>query len=190
MQKVRARASSVREVLKPGIEEDRFGTEPRMLEVDMALEGEAFRRRHPEQAVLLRDLDGLQHLDRAALLLLFHDACALQEEHERRRTAVHGGDFRPIEFHQRIVDFTARERRHEMLDGAHRDGAFADGRAERGVHHVPIHRSHGVGRGIGRSHRRIGAPKPDTEIRRGGMQGHMDPSTAIARRHRRSECGI
>ena len=69
---------------------------------------------------IFSDTDFLQYFDRAPRGILFDNPSALDQKQEGRGTPIHDRHFAAIELDNRIVDRGARQRRHQVLDRAHR----------------------------------------------------------------------
>ena len=80
-----------------------------MVVVDVAANGEGVRRGHADVAVLVAEVDRLEHLDRAPGGALLDDAGALDEKDERGGAPVHDGDLLAVQLDHRVVDPAAGE---------------------------------------------------------------------------------
>lgn len=86
---------------------------------------------------VVADRDGLQDLDGGTRGVLLHCSRAFDQEHERRRTAIHDRDFGTVNFDQDVVDFASCQSGHKVLDRADRSAVIvSDRRREPGIDHV------------------------------------------------------
>ncbi|SPA45666.1 conserved hypothetical protein [Cupriavidus taiwanensis] len=113
----------------------------RVAEVDGERQLEAEERLQPRQLVAFAHFHRLLHADEGLGRILLLDASRLQQEHERRRAAVHDRDFLGVDVDIEIVDAQAGAGGHQVLDGGNarasllqhrRQARVADGRSGHG----------------------------------------------------------
>jgi hypothetical protein len=73
--------------------------------------------------------------DEALGSVLLLDAGRLDQEHERRRTAIHDRDLGRCQVDMQVVDSETRERRHQVLDGRDPHALVLEARGQAGVLH-------------------------------------------------------
>ena len=153
-------------------------------EIDFKVDPQRISGRDRRRSVAVLHGHGFQHLKshyrgRKLAQTALHDAT-----HEGQRRTIEDRHFGAVDLNQKVMDATASNGRHQMLNGRDRQasGVFQLGAERRAVHRVPAGGDQSV------AHGHIAAREPDAMVGGGRAQSHRRRLTGVQACARKTYC--